>query len=211
MNQTIKSPHGFTLIELIFVVVLLAMLSSVAIPSASNLLGINLRSGATHVAGYLRSSYEQSVMRHEKIRVRFDLTKNSFWAETYREEETTPLMDENTKIDEALEEWEDRLEQPTLTAEEELAIEQERYKKVEDGSLKTTSLPRGIKFKGIYVASEGRIVETGAPWVEFTPGGFTPKAIVYVANSAGTVYSVILQPIGGRSVIERGEIRPDES
>ncbi|HLG20184.1 MAG TPA: prepilin-type N-terminal cleavage/methylation domain-containing protein [Bdellovibrionota bacterium] len=203
--------RGFTLIELVFVMVLVALFSSVAIPSAGNLLGINLRSSTTQIGGYLRSAYEQAVMRQEKIRVRFDLTRNTYWAETYEEPAPVPPLDENTKIEEVQSAFEDRAAQPQLTPEEELAQDQALHKKVDAGSLRTTTLPNGVKFKGVYIASEGRIVDSGAPWVDFTPGGFAPKTIVYLTNKNGSrTYSIVLQPIGGLSRIELGEVRPDD-
>ena len=206
-----KKQKGFTLIELVFVIVLLALISSVAVPTAGNLLGINMNTASTQVAGYLRTGYEQAVMRQERIRIRFDLERNTYWAETYEPKGGIPLLNAETKIDEAIKAFEDRYEDSNLTPEEELEAEQEQYKRVDKGSLKTTSLPRGVKFKGIYVASEGKTIDSGAPWVEFRPGGFAPKTIVYLTNDSGKVFSVVLQPIGGLSQVQPGEVRPDEA
>jgi prepilin-type N-terminal cleavage/methylation domain-containing protein len=204
---------GFTLIELIFVVLMIALLSSFTLPKVSNMAGFNLKSGATQMAGYLRSAYEESVLRHKRVRVRFDLANARYWAESYEEgSDLIPLIDEETKIDDVLEKFEKRsTDGKDLSDEEKMERESERYKKVEGGSLAATHLPHDIKFKGIFTSTEGKLIADGTPWVDFTPGGFAPKTIVYVMNDREQLYSIILQPLGGRTRIERGEVRPDES
>ncbi len=213
MNQEVKTlsrSRGFTLIELIFVVMIIALMSFITLPRISNLFGINLRTSAVEVKGYLRRAYEQAVMRHERLRVRFDLAKGTYWAETYEEAPSIPLLDENTKLQDAIKTFEEQAEKPDATLEERLAEEQSRYKKVDAGELKATSLPGGIKFKGVYSGGTGKIIDQGAPTIEFTPGGFVPKTVVYVTNDREDVFSIVLKPLGGESTIEKGEIRPDD-
>jgi prepilin-type N-terminal cleavage/methylation domain-containing protein len=205
-----RGPKGFTLLELVFVLFLLAILARMALPKASNLLRINLRSAATEVAGYLRGAYEQSIMRHERLRVRFDLAQGTYWAETYREPEGIPLLDADTKLEEVIPQLQDRAEAPELTEEEKLEKEAARYEKVQRGNLKATRLPDNIRFSGVYVAGGEQVMKQGSPWVEFSPGGYAPKTVVYVINTREEVYSVVLQPLTGRPKVERGEVRPDD-
>ncbi len=209
-NRYVSPKCGFTLIELLAVIALIALLSSVAIPRVSTVLGVNLRTGATKVAGYLQGGYEQAVMRHQKIRIRFDLFRNTYWAEQYQDLPLIPLMDQNTKLDDVINQFEELEETPPLTPEEQLFKEQERYKKTDLTGLKPQALPSGIRFKGVYLASEGKVIEEQAPWVDFSPSGFGSKAIVYVSNKAGDVFSIIIPPLGGRARVEKGEIRPDD-
>ena len=209
--MTSKRLHGFTLIELVFVVFLIAMVSSVTLPRLASMTGINLRTGSTEVAGYLRNAYERSVMSHERIRVRFDLVRGTYWAETYEEPAPLPLLDENTKLEEAFDNFEDELEKTPLSPEEKLALVEERFKKVEVGNLRPQKLPHGLKFKGVYTATAEQVVEQGSPWVEFSPGGYATMAVVYVMNNSENIYSVILPSLTGRSRVERGEVRPEDA
>jgi len=207
---SLRSKSGFTLIELVVVVFLIALLSSVTLPRVSNLLGVNLKSGASEVAGYLRHAYEQAALRHERIRVRFDLERGTYWAEAYVEPKPIPLLDENSKIDEAINRFEDMEEELSLSEEEKLAAEQKRYEKLEGGTLKPAKLPRQIKFKGVYTAGEEKEVDQGSPWIEFSPGGYVPKTIVKVMNDNEDIYSIVVPPLGGRPKVERGDVRPSD-
>ncbi len=204
-------PQAFTLIELIFVIFLVSLLSSIALPKVSNLTGINLRNGATQVAGFVKASYEYSVMRHEKIRIRFDLGRGVYWAESYEEPPLIPLLDDETKLDKALEAFEKRDDHlRDLSDDEKKAEDELLFKKLDAPNLRLTTLPQAIRFKGVYTASEGKTVESGVPWVDLSPSGFVPKTIIYVSNDREDAYSIILEPLGGRTRVEKGEVRPDE-
>lgn len=202
--------RGFTLIELLAVVLVLGLLSGIAIPKVASVLGMNLRSAATRVGGYLQAGYQQAVLRHERIRVRFDLQRNIYWAEKFEEPETTPLLDENTKLDEAIRTFEELEAEKELTEEEKLEKFHEQFKKVESATLKPEKLPSGVHIKAIYTSLQGMVSDPVLPWIDFVPSGFSSKTIVYVASEAGSVYSVILPPLGGRPRIEKGEVRPDD-
>ena len=82
----------------------------------------------------------------------------------------------------------------------------ERVEKIETAVLKPLRLPRGISFKGVYLAKEGETKTTQSPWIEFLPSGFASEAIVYITNDSGDVYSIVLPAVGGRARIERGEL-----
>jgi len=198
-----KSKSAFTLIELIFVMLLITLMTSFALPKVANVMGVNLRAGANQLAGYLQAAYDYSVLRHERIRVRFDLSKNSYWTETFDESPQVPLLDENSKIEESIKKFE-------AMEEDEKEVDLKRTKKVETGDLKEVSLPNAIRFKGVYTSAEGKTIEEGTPWIEFFPGGFVPKTIVYVANDSDQIYSIILTPLRGHSKVERGEVHADE-
>ncbi len=205
-----RRSKGFTLIELMFVLVLLGILFRFTVPKASNLLRINLRSAATEVSGYLRGAYEQSIMRHDRIRVRFDLQSGRYWAETHRPMETIPLLTADTDLPKAFQALKKRAEKEEPTEEERLEKRAAQYERVREGALKTAKLPDNIRFRGVYVSGTEKTITEGAPWVEFSPGGFTPKAVIYVTNDMEEQYSIILKSMNGRPKVEKGEVRPDD-
>lgn len=203
---------GFTLIELMAVMFIIGLTITISAPRVSNLLRMNLRSAGTQVAGYLKAAYEQAVMKHQRIRVRFDFAQNAYWAEVYEDVPSTPLLDTNTKIDEFLQEQR-KLESEFghETEEDLLKARQAHFTKVEGTQLRGKDLPDRIKLKGIYVSTESKTITEGSAAIDFAPGGFAQKAIVYVINSEDEVLSIILDPIGGRTRVEKGETRPDET
>ncbi len=74
------SPHGYTLIELMFVVFIIAMMLSIAMPKLlPALLSSQLEGSARHLANYGRSAIAYSATNHEPITVRFDLAKREYY------------------------------------------------------------------------------------------------------------------------------------
>jgi hypothetical protein len=190
---------------------IITLLTTFALPRISNFLGSNLRGGATEVAGFLQSAYQYSVMRHERIRVRLNFSDGGYWVESYNDAPLIPLLNENTKVEDALKQFRDEEESMGNEKEEEKkALEEKKFKKVEGTGIKESTLPSQIHFKGVYTSTEGKVVDRGEPWIDFFPGGFVPKTIIYVSNDSDQVFSIILEPIGGRSKVERGEVSPNE-
>lgn len=200
-----RAQQGFTLIELVFAMLIMGLITKVALPQISAVFRVNMRTGATRVASYFHSAYDHAVMRHERIRVSFNPENGKFWAETYKEPESTPLWNEETKIEDAMMAFEKK-------EEDELAkgAAPGTYQKIDSDSLRSDSLPQGVRVKSIYMLGEKKLMTDATPYIEFLPSGFSSSAIIYLTNDSNDVYSIILYPIGGKVKIEKGETSPEE-
>ena len=93
---------AFTLIELIFVITLIALLSGVAIPRLSSIFGLSIRTNVLEIAGFLQTGYSQAILTHKKIRVTIDLDHGTYWAEDLVDPQLVPMINETTNLDEIL-------------------------------------------------------------------------------------------------------------
>lgn len=205
------SRKAFTLIELLFVVIVMALMVRVGLPKFQALTRSNMKTGATKLSGFLRSAYEQSIMRHERIRVQLDFETGKYWAEIYRDAPLIPLLDTTTKIDDAIMTFNKRLEQEETTdsTDEAGSNLDAKYEKFEENDLSVKSLPSGIKFSSVYLASRAE-KRTQNTFLEFFPNGFATQSIIYIQNDYQDIYSVVLPPIGGKARVEKYEVMPDE-
>ena len=74
--------RGFTLIELMVVIVLIGMLASVAAPRLLPLITITEHQNeARHLVGFGRAAMAHAAMTHENIVVRIDLDMQRYWVE----------------------------------------------------------------------------------------------------------------------------------
>jgi len=75
-------PAGFTLIELMVVILLMAMLASVAVPRLLPLITLTEHQNeARHLVSYGRAAMAHAALAHENIVVRIDLDMQEYWAE----------------------------------------------------------------------------------------------------------------------------------
>src|SRR4051812_21422530 len=65
----LRNERGFTLIEVLIVIGLIALIMTVAIPSAGIALKVNIQNSSRELASTIRSSYDEAVLRGTVHRV----------------------------------------------------------------------------------------------------------------------------------------------
>ena len=73
--------HGFTLIEMMVVLMLIAIVAAVVVPRMGALEGANLKSSARNVAGAVRITYATAIVNKKPYRICFDLEDQTFSVE----------------------------------------------------------------------------------------------------------------------------------
>ncbi|MGZ6290536.1 MAG: pilus assembly FimT family protein, partial [Bdellovibrionota bacterium] len=76
-----KYDSGFTLIEILIVIGLIALVSAIAIPSLTNVFRSSAESYARQTALLLREARDRALLTDKLIRLRIDLDKQEFWLE----------------------------------------------------------------------------------------------------------------------------------
>jgi prepilin-type N-terminal cleavage/methylation domain-containing protein len=75
---------GFTLIELVIVIVVLGVMIGLVIPAFSEVTGANLRRSARHLTGTIRFLRDESEAKKTVLRLRFDVPNGHYWGEGLR-------------------------------------------------------------------------------------------------------------------------------
>ena len=76
-----QGEEGFSLIELLVVVALMALIGTMAIPSISNVFKISLGSTTRDLATTIRYAYNAAMMTKKVHRLVYDLKANRYWVE----------------------------------------------------------------------------------------------------------------------------------
>lgn len=179
---------GFTLIELILVLVIAGFLISLVAPAITSTTGLSLKTGAKRIAAGLRYARSQAVTTGSVYRIWFDMEQGEMTIERVVEENPYGLQTVGNRWrGEATGEEEGQEEEPP----------EEVYEK------KICRLPRGITIERV-IADDEEITE-GAAEIEFYPNGSCSGGDVFLMDSRERVYRVALEFITGVVTIEEEE------
>jgi prepilin-type N-terminal cleavage/methylation domain-containing protein len=204
----LKTSKAFTLIELVFVMVLIGLILGIAIPRVSSTMGLNLRTYVLHVSGFLQAGYEQAIIGHKKIRISFNMDDGSYWADDYLPTQQIPLIDEATKLDDILNTFRKRSEEGD--DEEELKKQEAaKFQKIESNLLKPNKLGSSLKFKSIQFPGKSQVFTSGIVSFYISSSGINEEMIINIVHTSDVSYSIIFPPITGKPRIEKGEVQPN--
>jgi len=92
-----KGRSGFTLLELLAVLLVIGVILGLAIPRVSSLTRTNLRTQARLLSGSIRLTYNLAVMNKKNFRISFDLDQQSYQIEVRNGKEYVPVTSEILK------------------------------------------------------------------------------------------------------------------
>jgi prepilin-type N-terminal cleavage/methylation domain-containing protein len=185
---------GFTLIEIMVVIALIAIVMGFALPNLGIISSHNLKSAALTIAGMIRATYDRAAIKNRQYRLVFDFTenKNSVWAEYLVPEESEGTTDEEKKSE----------EEPVKSEKEsteKVVIAKGSYEVDDSELLEKYSLPRGVKLAGLESMHTGGEVKEGKDFILFLPNGFVEKSHIHLQGSGDTVFSLEISPLTGNT------------
>lgn len=201
-----RRSKAFTLIELIFVIILVSLITTIAIPKISATLGLNIKSNVLQVAGFLEAGYQHAILSHKKIRMSINMETGEYWAENLAEPNLLPLISESTNLDDALTDFRKRAEEDNSNNEEDKKKkEAAKFSKIEAAVLKSDKINSSIKFKSISFPGKDESMTTGIVSFFISGSGVNDEVIIYLAHGEDNGYSIIFPPMTGKARIEKGE------
>jgi general secretion pathway protein H len=183
-----KSQSGFTLIELILVLVIVGFIISLVAPAITSTTGLKLRTAAKRIAAGLRYARSQAVTTGNVYQITFDIERNQMIIERIVEEDPYGLQAGGTRWWEASEYAEDQ--------EEDTAGKQ--YEK------KTYRLPQSVTIASVVVDDEE--IDQGEALIDFYPNGSCAGGDVLLMDDKERLYRIRLEFITGVVTIEAVEM-----
>lgn len=178
--------NGFTLIELILVLVIMGLLSALVTPAITSLTGLKLKTAARKVAAGLRYARSQAVATGSDYQVVFNLEKGEMTIESLKEEEETYYNREDVEQ----EEYRGKVEEKTIE-------EEDVPKKVK--KKKTYRLPEEVMLAKVIVEGE-EITEyddEAETWIDFYPNGSCSGGEIFLADERERTYRIALNFLTG--------------
>jgi prepilin-type N-terminal cleavage/methylation domain-containing protein len=174
-------PSGFTLVEVLLVLAIIAMVMSIGLPAISRVTMHRLNSTTRQFVGLIRTVRNDAILLNQTHRLAINLDKNTYWVENQTKDGLLSEVPEVTKSSK-------KGEPPPSN----FSISP-KYSK------EPKNMPGGVVFSGVYKEREGNQKE-GIIYIHFFPNGFNDQAILYLAKEGApeTAYSLVIRPTSGR-------------
>lgn len=208
-----RANGGFTLIEVILVIVIIAIVMTGATFGLGAITRTRLRSSAFKVASAARFAYNRSLTQGTTTRLQFDLEKNTMAVE----ETDTPVTlatDEQLEADagEAVDPWDlarSRLETPFNDVKPTSPFQPISNRNGEPlKQYAAQPIGDGIVIHALVTPHETTSRTDGNGAIYFFPGGVTEHAVIQLSDSSETVYSVEIHPLTGDARIHNFAYEP---
>ncbi|MGE4233795.1 MAG: Tfp pilus assembly protein FimT/FimU [Bacteriovoracia bacterium] len=183
------SADGFTLIEILVVIFLIAVITSVAIPNIGMALRVNIRNSAKELATTIRSAHDEAVLKGQMYRIAFDMESSQYWVESgpkgflirtaKQQEEEKRLFEKKSKE------------------------EKENYKSPFSLDPNVTKhklkLPTGVSFSEILTSQSKDPSKGGLVYAHVFPNGFIEKLRIHLKDKFDRESTLMVNSATGRS------------
>lgn len=180
--------QGFSLIEMLVVVGIIAVLSTFVVPSISGFFRVSLSAAARDLAGVIKESFNATVVTRRVHRLAYDLDTHEYWVESGPE---TSLL-ETSESKEKEERKKKLLKNDEKEATSQFALEKTITRKKK-------SLPSGVKFEDIFTEQYKTPVKQGKVYTHFFPHGVTEQTLIHINNSSDQKISLSISTFLGKT------------
>jgi prepilin-type N-terminal cleavage/methylation domain-containing protein len=179
---------GFSLIEVLVVMAIVALISIMAMPSISSYFQVSLNSATRDIASTVKEAYNSAVVRGNVYRLVYDIGKAQYWVES-----GPPNVLLDTK--ESLEKEERRKRFARLSE----APPPSAFNLDKGVTRKKLSLPRGVDFEDIVTEQKHEPITEGMAYTHIFPHGLTERTIIHLKDTSKHHISLVISPLIGRT------------
>ncbi len=217
-RQTRRRREGFTLIEVMIVIILMALVASGVSYAFGALERTQLRSSCVRIAAAARYAYNRAISHGSTVRVVLDLERHTIGFEEAHGRVTLARTSDSRRRDlerddpgadaAAVDPWaaaQARLAdtlRPSFGASPFSALEGRRYE--------TRPIGDGITIEQLITPHEPDPRDDGRGAIYFFPGGQTEHAVVWLSDGGDRVFSVEIHPLTGRARIRDSAYEPED-
>ncbi len=199
--------RGFTLVELMIVVAVMAVMAAAVVPALSSLTGADARRGAGELAGSLRYLFDTAALRYATCRMVLDLDARTFGAECAPHLAGVVRDDGRGGKQGAADQGdlEDRFPDEK-DADRRRLLARTRFGGFTDRLLSKRELPGKTAIREVRVEGRSEPITQGTAYVHFFPGGQAERAVIELADG-DSVYTIVVEPFTGRARVVSGVVK----
>lgn len=200
MPQTsLKSTRGFSLIEIMFALAIVSVVLALAIPRLQTGMRVELRSSSRKISSTIHYAYNEAITKNRYFRMMFSMDPtrpDSFWLEV----SDRPFFVRTVEQEEDL-----RRRLTYLSEKDRKLFEQSQavFERVTEHEKSDVLLPKGVRFRNIFVAHQKEPLDTGTAVLNFFPNGQTEFAFINLEDEEGNAFSIVVSPLTGKTMLRQ--------
>ncbi len=217
-GQRRPSARGFTLIEVMIVLVIVALVTVMTVVGLRSLFKTDLRATAARMAGTIRYLFDRASTTGRVHRLVLDFDNGKYWAEE---------SDDNFVFGAGKETEESRKKEAEKIAKEEeskrRAAEQEsffgssipskylpkpfipkraKFEAFRETAVRPITLKSGVVVADLYTPRLLKPLSEGKGYIYFFPMGMTEAAVIHLSDGKDAFYTLIVHPLTGRVTVK---------
>ncbi len=194
-----KRQKGFTLVEMMVVIAVIALIAVFALPKLTNYFKLSLNSATRNIATMVRETYNSTALTGNIHRVVYDLKDHAYWVESGPPNVLLDTADSKEK-DERRKRFKFKNAEPPKPK---FSIETTITKK-------KIALPSGVQFEDVYTEQGPEPITAGTAYTHFFPHGITEQTLIHLQDGEGHKVSLLISPLIGKTTVVNYYIKPEE-
>jgi prepilin-type N-terminal cleavage/methylation domain-containing protein len=194
--MTFKRPlthQGFSLIEMLVVISIIALITSIAMPTVSSYFQVSINSATRDLATIVKEAYNAAVVTGRVHRVVYDLKKNEYWVEAGPPD---ALLDTKETKEKA-----ERRKRFSRASAEDKEKEGSPFALETTITRKKMSLPRGVTYEDVLTQQATDPINDGTAYTHFFSHGLTEQTIIHLQDQSKHHASLVVTPMIGNSEV----------
>lgn len=192
--------RGFTLIEILVVIAVLAAIVGIGTPTIKNVLRTNLRSSAFQIASLSKFAYDSAVIRGRVHRIVFDFDKKTFQLQVSMSDEMVVEQEEDQEAASGLSPDKKEEEKP------------QNFSDFPGEIGKKQKLASGVELDSVENLNTKKKYTQDIAYLYFFPQGATEDTIIRLSGQKNRTgfYSIRLNPLNGKAKVEGRYLEAEE-
>lgn len=191
-----RARNGFTLLETLLVIALVALITTIAIPSFTKVFRVSTEGFARQTATLLKDARDRSLLLGRLIRLRIDLDKQEFWLE---EAPGNYLLPSQKEIE--------KKKREARAGEEE---KDESFRLLKELTKEKRKLPDNLQILRVITPRHKKPVEEGTVDIYFFANGTADSVILHLEDDEKSQQSILVHPITGMTKLRPGLLAEDK-